>query len=52
MDARDRAYLERYLRPFRIYDQGSKSPCLLPSPAALEPHRELIEATFPGRILI
>ena len=36
MDARDRAYLERYLRPFRIYDQGSKSPCLLPSPTALE----------------
>jgi hypothetical protein len=52
MDARDRTYLERYLRPFRIYDQGSKSPCLLPSPAVLEPHRELIEATFPARILI
>jgi hypothetical protein len=52
MDTRDRAYLDRYLLPFRIYDQRSKSPCRLPSPAVLEAHRGLIEAAFPHPILI
>jgi hypothetical protein len=51
MDARDRSYLERYLRPFRRYDQGTKSPCTLPPPTILDKYRDLIDRTFPAPIL-
>jgi hypothetical protein len=52
MDGRDRAYLERYLRPFRRYDQGTKSVCSLPPRTILDKYRDLIERTFPSPILI
>lgn len=52
MDARDRSYLERYLRPFRRYDQGTKSVCSLPPRDILAKYRDLVEAAFPGPILV
>jgi inositol oxygenase len=52
MDARDRDYLDRYLLPFRKYDQGTKSTCALPPRGILAPYRALIESTFPQPILI
>ncbi|HEV2057193.1 MAG TPA: inositol oxygenase family protein [Methylomirabilota bacterium] len=52
MDASDRAYLERYLLPFRKYDQGTKSACVLPPRTILEKHRDLIEGAFPRSILV
>jgi hypothetical protein len=48
MDARDRAYLARYLLPFRRYDQGTKSPCFLPPRTILDTYRDLVERTFPN----
>jgi inositol oxygenase len=51
MDARDRAYLARYLLPFRRYDQGTKSPWRRPSRAVLDRHRHVVEEMFPSPIL-
>jgi hypothetical protein len=50
MDARDRAWTERYLRPFQQYDQDSKSRHRLP-PKALAAYRDQIESAFPEPIL-
>jgi hypothetical protein len=50
MDARDRAYLDRYLRPFRRYDQGTKSPCALPPRTILDKYRDLVDRAFPDPI--
>jgi hypothetical protein len=52
MDPRDRSYLDRYLRPFRKYDQGTKSPCSLPPRNILEKYRDLVDGMFPGSILV
>jgi hypothetical protein len=52
MDARDRGYLDRYLVPFRHYDQTTKSCCVLPSRTILDPYRELVEHTFPGSLVV
>ncbi len=52
MDARDHAYLERYLVPFRKYDQDTKSCCLLPPQNILDKYRDLVERTFPRSLLI
>jgi hypothetical protein len=52
MDARDRAYLERYLRPFRRYDQDTKSPWSAPPRTILDKYRDLIDRTFPAPILL
>jgi len=51
MDDRDRAYAERYLKPFRRYDNGFKSTTFLPR-VDLAKYRALIEETFPSPILI
>ena len=51
MDARDRDYLERYLVPFRRYDQGTKSVCALPPRDLLDRARDVVERAFPSPIL-
>ena len=51
MDERDRRYAERYLKPFRRYDNGFKSTTFLPR-VDLAKYRALIEETFPHPILI
>jgi len=50
MNARDLDFTERYLRPFRKYDMGTKSVWHLPPPRILEKYRDLLEKTFPGPI--
>ena len=50
MDARDRAYTERYLRRFQHYDQESKSQFSLPR-ARIEQYRELLEKSLPRTLL-
>jgi hypothetical protein len=52
MDARDHAYTEKYLVPFRRYDLGTKSLWRLPPRQILDQHRELIDRTFPQPIAI
>jgi hypothetical protein len=51
MDDRDRAYAERYLKPFQRYDRHFKSTTFLPR-IDLAKYRALIEETFPSPILI
>lgn len=51
MDARDRAYVERYLRPFARYDHGTKSPHYVPR-RRIQDYRAVIERTFPAAIPI
>jgi len=50
MDARDRAWAEQYLRPFRRYDQGSKSQHVIPK-ARLADYRDRLEGVLPRTIL-
>ena len=51
MDARDRDYAQRYLRPFARYDHGTKSPHYVPR-RRIQEYRSLIERTFPSPIVI
>lgn len=51
MNDRDRGYTERYLKPFRRYDNGFKSATSLPR-IDLAKYRALIEEAFPQPILI
>ncbi|NDP43271.1 MAG: hypothetical protein GZ089_11245 [Aromatoleum sp.] len=51
LDARDRAYVERYFRPFARYDHGTKSPYHVPR-RRIQDYRSLIERTFPSPIVI
>ena len=46
MDARDRAYYDRYLRPFSYYDHQFKSPFRLPK-RALNEYQDVVEDAFP-----
>lgn len=50
MDERDRAYTEKYLKPFYKYDCGTKSPYSLPK-VDLAKYRDLVEERFPEPIL-
>jgi hypothetical protein len=50
MDARDREYCDRYLRPFERYDQETKSPLNLPQ-RRLDDYRQVIERAFPASLL-
>jgi hypothetical protein len=50
MDARDRDYAERYLRPFARYDHGTKSPLFLPQ-RRLEDYRHIVERALPATIM-
>jgi hypothetical protein len=49
MDERDRAYSERYLKPFQRYDQGTKSHRLPRHPLAA--YRDRLEAVVPRSLL-
>ena len=49
MNARDREYYERYLRPFARYDHGTKSPLYLPQRRP-EDYRYLVERESPASI--
>ena len=49
MDARDRAWYERYLRPFSRYDHETKSPLNLPQ-RRIEDYRYIVERALPGSI--
>jgi predicted HD phosphohydrolase len=49
MDARDRAYTERYLRRFQHYDQESKSMYVLPQ-TRIEDYRTLFEKYLPRQM--
>ena len=51
MDARDRDYLDRYWRPFRRYDSGTKSPHYVPR-RRIRDYKALVERTFPVPIAI
>lgn len=51
MNARDRDWAARYLRPFRRYDQGSKSPYRLPR-KRLDDYRDLATAVVLPRTLV
>ena len=51
MNDRDRRYTERYLKPFRRYDNEFKSATFLPR-IDLAKYRALIEEAFPQPILI
>jgi hypothetical protein len=46
MDARDRDYFERYLKPFARYDHGTKSPVYLPQ-RRLDDYRSIVERALP-----
>lgn len=50
MDARDREYTERYLRPFARYDHQTKSPLYLPQ-RRLEDYRPVVERALPATIV-
>lgn len=50
MDARDRDYAERYLRPFARYDHETKSPLFLPQ-RRLEDYRHIVERALPATIM-
>jgi hypothetical protein len=52
MNARDLEYLEKYLLPFRTYDQGTKSCFAVPPRDVLDKYRDLVETTCPGALLI
>ena len=49
MDDDDRAYLERYLRPFAYYDHETKTPFELPK-RQIHDYRDLVEEAFPKPI--
>jgi len=49
MDARDRDYYERYLKPFSRYDHGTKSPFSLPQ-RRLDDYRPIVERALPTSI--
>jgi inositol oxygenase len=49
MDARDRDYFERYLRPFSYYDHETKTPFQLPQ-RRIDDYRDLVEEAFPEPI--
>ena len=51
MDARDREYRQRYLRPFARYDHGTKSPWYLPQ-RRLRDYRRIVERALPTSIVI
>lgn len=51
MDARDREYHQRYLRPFARYDHGTKSPMYLPQ-RRLQDYRHVVERALPASMLI
>ncbi len=51
MDERDRAYGERYLKPFQKYDQGSKSAQRLPT-RSLAAYRDLLESALPRSLVV
>lgn len=51
MDARDRDYMERYLRPFARYDHGTKSPIYLPQKRLVD-YRHVVERALPRTILV
>lgn len=50
MNARDREYAERYLRPFARYDHRSKSPYFLPE-RRIEDYRHIVEQALPATIV-
>lgn len=50
MDARDRAYTDRYLRRFQHYDQESKSMYVLPR-KRIEDYRPLLEKFLPRQLI-
>lgn len=50
MDARDREYAERYLRPFARYDHGTKS-CVNVPQRRLEDYRHVVEDALPVTIV-
>jgi hypothetical protein len=52
MDARDLDYLQRFLVPFRRYDQGTKSMHVVPPASVLDRHRDLVERTFPEPLVV
>lgn len=49
MDARDRDYYERYLKPFSRYDHETKSPVNLPQ-RRLDDYRHVVERALPATI--
>lgn len=49
MDARDREYYERYLKPFARYDHETKSPVYVPG-RRLEDYRQVIARALPASI--
>lgn len=49
MNARDRDFAERYLRPFARYDHGTKSPLYLPQ-RRLDDYRHVVERALPATI--
>ena len=51
MDARDRGYVDRYLRAFQRYDRGSKSPFRVPR-KRLDDYRDLAAALLPQTLVI
>jgi hypothetical protein len=51
MNARDRDLADRYLRPFRRYDQGSKTPFQLPR-KRLDDYRDLATALLPRTLVV
>jgi hypothetical protein len=51
MDARDRDYYQRYLKPFSRYDHGTKSPFYLPK-RRLADYRHVVERALPASIAI
>ena len=51
MNARDRDWAARYLRPFRRYDQGSKSPYQIPR-KRLDDYRDLATTVLPRTLVV
>src|SRR5262249_29945265 len=51
MDARDREYRERYLRPFSRYDHETKTPIHLPQ-RRLQDYRHIVERALPATIVV
>jgi hypothetical protein len=49
MDARDRDYFRRYLKPFARYDHGTKSPLHVPD-RRLDDYRHVVERWLPASI--
>jgi hypothetical protein len=51
MDARDREYMERYLRPFSRYDHRTKTPMYLPQ-RRIDDYRHIVERALPATIVV